>query len=102
VTSDEFIVLFSGSRCQLSEGACRTLANQRICSSGPPIASRELSMNAPRPGEADARPLTLPLSIPRRIVCDLIHFAHQIPTVPVQRMVDVSGSIAREQAGQAP
>lgn len=32
---------------------------------------------------------TLPLSLPRRLVIDLLHFARQIPTVPVQRSVQV-------------
>lgn len=33
---------------------------------------------------------TLSLSLPRRLVCDLVHFAHKVPTVPVQRVVNVS------------
>lgn len=33
---------------------------------------------------------TIPLSLPRRLVCDLVHFAHQVPTVPVQRMINVT------------
>jgi hypothetical protein len=33
---------------------------------------------------------SLPLSAPRRMVNDLVHFARQIPTVPVQRVTDVS------------
>src|SRR6185295_17495961 len=33
---------------------------------------------------------TLPLSLPRRLVCDLVHFAHKVPTVPVQRIINVS------------
>ncbi|MEO2092046.1 MAG: hypothetical protein ABGY75_21540 [Gemmataceae bacterium] len=33
---------------------------------------------------------TLPLSSPRRAVNDVLHFARRIPTVPVQRVVDVS------------
>ncbi|QJX01134.1 hypothetical protein [Frigoriglobus tundricola] len=40
---------------------------------------------ADRPGS-----FSIPLSVPRRIVCDLVHFAHKVPTVPVQRVVDVS------------
>src|SRR5947207_4139924 len=27
----------------------------------------------------------LPLSLPRQFICDLLHFARQVPTVPVQR-----------------
>jgi hypothetical protein len=30
------------------------------------------------------------LSLPRKLVCDLVHFAHQVPTVPVQRVVNVA------------
>ncbi len=33
---------------------------------------------------------TLPLSLPRRLVCDLVYFAHKVPTVPVQRVVNVA------------
>src|SRR5262245_50569166 len=27
------------------------------------------------------------LSLPRKLVCDLVHFAHKIPSVPVQKEV---------------
>ena len=33
---------------------------------------------------------TIPLSLPRRLVCDLVHFAHQVPTVPVQRTMRIA------------
>jgi hypothetical protein len=33
---------------------------------------------------------TLPLSLPRRLICDLVHFAHKVPTVPVQRLINVA------------
>lgn len=33
---------------------------------------------------------TLPLSVPRRAVNDVLHFARRIPTVPVQRQVDLA------------
>lgn len=33
---------------------------------------------------------TLSLSLPRRLVCDLVHFAHKVPTVPVQRLINVA------------
>lgn len=33
---------------------------------------------------------TIPLSLPRRLVCDLLHFAQRIPTVPVQRLMNLS------------
>jgi hypothetical protein len=32
---------------------------------------------------------SLPLSLPRRWICDLLHFAQKVPTVPVQRRVDL-------------
>jgi hypothetical protein len=32
----------------------------------------------------------IPLSLPRRLVCDLVHFAHQVPTVPVQRVINIA------------
>lgn len=32
----------------------------------------------------------VPLTAPRRFIIDLVHFAHQIPTVPVSRTMDVS------------
>lgn len=32
---------------------------------------------------------TLSLSLPRRLICDLVHFAHKVPTVPVQRLINV-------------
>ena len=31
----------------------------------------------------------LPLSLPRRFIGDMLHFAKQIPTVPVQRRINV-------------
>ena len=37
-----------------------------------------------------ARGRNLPLSLPRRLVCDLVRFAHRVPTVPVQRVVNVA------------
>jgi pyruvate/2-oxoglutarate dehydrogenase complex dihydrolipoamide acyltransferase (E2) component len=40
---------------------------------------------------------TLSLSLPRRLVCDLVHFAHQIPTVPVQRVINVA-ALERQRA----
>jgi hypothetical protein len=32
---------------------------------------------------------SIPLSLPRRLVCDLMHSAQQVPTVPVQRLINV-------------
>ncbi len=33
---------------------------------------------------------TLPVSLPRRLVGDLLHFAKKIPSIPVQRVINVS------------
>lgn len=41
-------------------------------------------------GQSTAAGFSLPLSAPRRLVNDLVHFARKVPTVPVQRVVDVS------------
>jgi pyruvate/2-oxoglutarate dehydrogenase complex dihydrolipoamide acyltransferase (E2) component len=42
---------------------------------------------------------TIPLSMPRKMVADIVHFAKRIPTVPVQRTLDVSPLMAaRERA----
>lgn len=32
---------------------------------------------------------SLPLSLPRRWICDLLHFAAKVPTVPVERRIDL-------------
>lgn len=32
---------------------------------------------------------TIPLSLPRRLICDLLHFAQRIPSVPVQRLMNL-------------
>lgn len=40
------------------------------------------------------------LSVPRRVVCDLLHFANKIPTVPVQRVIDVSALVGPRKASQ--
>lgn len=42
----------------------------------------------------------LPLSLPRRLIGDLMHFAHQIPTVPVQRRMNLAPVVAARQAAQ--
>ena len=33
---------------------------------------------------------SVPLSVPRKVVCDLLHFASKVPTVPVQRVIDIA------------
>jgi hypothetical protein len=42
----------------------------------------------------------LPLSLPRRFVCDLLHFARKVPTVPVQRRMNLAPLLAVRQAAQ--
>lgn len=39
----------------------------------------------------------LPLSLPRRLICDYLHFARQIPTVPVQRRMELADVMAARQ-----
>jgi hypothetical protein len=40
----------------------------------------------------------LPLSLPRRFVCDLLHAASRVPTVPVQRRLHIAAVVAARQA----
>src|SRR5262249_29165943 len=43
----------------------------------------------------------LPLSLPRRWICDLLHFATKVPTVPVQRRINVRAVVeARSRLAQ--
>jgi hypothetical protein len=42
----------------------------------------------------------LPLSLPRRFIGDLVHFAQQVPTVPVQRRMNLAVVAAARQAAQ--
>ena len=45
----------------------------------------------------------VPIAPMRRFVMDLVYFAHQVPTVPVSRVIDVSDLAAarlRTQAGR--
>src|SRR5262245_20875602 len=37
---------------------------------------------------------TIPLSLPGRFVCDLLHFARQVPAVPVERRMDLAAVAA--------
>ncbi|HEY2786262.1 MAG TPA: hypothetical protein VGJ05_14950 [Fimbriiglobus sp.] len=46
-----------------------------------------------------ARGYSIPLSLPRKLVCDLIHFARKIPTVPVQRVMDLHALAEIRSAG---
>lgn len=50
-----------------------------------------------------AKGRTVPLSPARRLVCDLLHFARRIPSVPVQRRMNLADVIAaRRQAPSRP
>jgi hypothetical protein len=40
----------------------------------------------------------LALSLPRRFICDLLHAARQVPTVPVQRRMNIAAVVAARQA----
>jgi hypothetical protein len=40
----------------------------------------------------------LALSLPRRFICDLLHFAQRVPTVPVQRRVNLATVVAARSA----
>src|SRR5208282_5086496 len=42
----------------------------------------------------------VPLSLPRRFICDLVHFAHQIPTVPVQRRMNLAAVVGARQVAE--
>jgi hypothetical protein len=41
---------------------------------------------------------TLPLSLPRRFICDLLHFSRRVPSVPVQRRMRLGDVVAARQA----
>jgi hypothetical protein len=60
-------------------------------------------MQNPEPAPARAVGRTLPLSVPRRVMCDLLAFAKTIPTVPVQRRMNVAAvAAARARPALAP
>ncbi len=40
---------------------------------------------------------SLPLSLPRRFVGDILHFAQKVPTVPVQRRMNIASLMAARQ-----
>jgi hypothetical protein len=40
------------------------------------------------------------LSLPRRFICDLIHFARRVPSVPVERQINIASLVAARQAAQ--
>ena len=42
----------------------------------------------------------IPLSLPRRLVCDMLHFARQVPSVPVQRRMQLARVAAARNAAR--
>ncbi len=46
------------------------------------------------------RGLALPLSRPRRLICDLLHFAAGVPTVPVQRRMNLAPVVSARQSAR--
>lgn len=43
---------------------------------------------------------SLPLSLPRRFIGDLVHFARQVPSVPVERRMDLAAVVAARRAAR--
>jgi hypothetical protein len=43
---------------------------------------------------------SLPLSLPRRLICDIVHFAHQVPSVPVERRMNLAALAAARQRAE--
>jgi hypothetical protein len=43
----------------------------------------------------------LPLSLPRRFICDLVHFAKKTPTVPMERRMQLGPVVAARKATEA-
>ncbi len=45
--------------------------------------------------------VVFPLSVPRRLIADLLHFASRVPSIPLSRMMDVSALFAARRAHPA-
>src|SRR5262249_1729290 len=46
---------------------------------------------------------SIPLSLPRRFICDLLHFAKKVPSIPVQREMQLAPLLAaRQEASPRP
>src|SRR2546425_486771 len=57
----------------------------------------------PLPPVLPSKGRVVPLSLPRRWICDLLHVAKQVPTVPVVRSIDIHAPVAvRAQLPQRP
>ena len=46
------------------------------------------------------RGFNIPLSLPRRFICDMLHFAHDVPSIPVQRRMHLADVVAARNAAQ--
>ncbi len=44
------------------------------------------------------RGFNIPLSLPRRFICDILHFSHNVPSIPVQRRMHLADLIAARAA----
>jgi hypothetical protein len=54
-------------------------------------------------GTANPTGRNVSLSVPRRLICDLMHFAHRVPTVPVERRMKLAAVVAaRQEAAPRP
>lgn len=45
--------------------------------------------------------VVFPLSVPRRLIADLLHFANRVPSIPLSRLMDVSSLIAARRSHPA-
>jgi hypothetical protein len=46
------------------------------------------------------RGFNIPLSLPRRFICDMLHFAHDVPSIPVQRRMHLADVVAARNAAE--
>lgn len=43
---------------------------------------------------------TVPLDLHRRVICDLLHFARRVPSIPVQRSINIAALVATRAAAE--
>jgi hypothetical protein len=46
------------------------------------------------------RGFNLPLSLPRRFICDMLHFSHDVPSIPVERRMHLADLVAARAAAE--
>jgi hypothetical protein len=65
---------------------------------------RMMARSAPVPAKGGAmhqpRGFNIPLSLPRRLICDMLHFARRVPSVPVQRRMRLGDLVAARARAQ--